>query len=107
MSDLNEFWVHTTGVERKTGNSPSGPILAPAINVSGFVEPKIRLVRDASGVEVVASATVYYPPATGYIPPGSFITPPTELGARARVITCAVHDAGPLDLPEHVEVTVE
>lgn len=106
--DLAEFWVHDTLVERKTGNGPSGPVLAAGIPVTGFVEQVVKLVRNATGVEVTSSATIYYPPGTAPIPAGSFITPPAALGGRrARVITCAVHDAGTLDLPEHVEVTVE
>ena len=107
MDDLADFWVHATTVERLTGSGPDGDLLAAGVAVTGFVNPVVKLVRNPAGVEVVSSASIYYPPATEFIPPGSFITPPAGMGSRARVIGCAVFDSGPLELPEHVEVTVE
>ena len=104
---IADFMVHTTTVERKTGNGATGPTLATGVSLTGFVEHVTKLVRNATGVEVVSSATIYYPAGTAFIAPGSFVTPPAGMGARARVITCSVHDAGSLDLPEHVEVSVE
>jgi len=107
VSDLDDFLVHATTVERLSGSGPDGDTLAVGVTLNGFIEHAVKLVRNPAGDEVVSSATIYYPPGTAFIPTGSFITPPAGMGSRARVISCAIHDSGPLDLPEHVEVTVE
>lgn len=103
---MNRFWVHSTTVERFAGSGPDGDVFDPPTTVVGFVQQQNQLVRNDQGVEVVSSTTVYYPAGTAAIPPGSYVTEPLT-GRRARVILCAVHDAGPLPLPEHVEVACE
>lgn len=109
MTDyLAAWWVHDTTVERLTGQGPSGPTYAPAETITGFVDDKTRLVRNATGSEVTSSTTVYYPPGTPYIKPGSYVRTPALFGGRrAKVIGCQVHDAGALATPNHVEVTLE
>lgn len=105
---LADWWVHTTKVERLTGRGPTGPVLAPKATLVGFVEDNVRLVRSPTGEETTSTTTVYYPPGTTIIPGGSYITIPALFGGRrAKVIACAVHDAGPLETPNHVEVMCE
>lgn len=110
MADLlAEWWVHPTTIERLTGHGAEGDAWdTPEAEVLGFVETKVRLVRDMNGDEVVSSATIFYPPGTPLIPSGSYITVPAVFGGfRSRVIFCAVHDGGGQDTPDHVEVMVE
>lgn len=100
---LDDFYVHSTSVERFAGSGPDGDTFDAPVAIVGFVQQQNRLVRNSEGVEVVSSTTVYYPAGTAEIPPGSYVTEPLT-GRRAAVILCAVHDAGALSLPEHIEV---
>lgn len=109
MDPLAPFWVHATTIERYTGSGPEGDDYdAPVVDVLAFVEMGPKLVRNDTGEEVVSMARVFYPAGTAYVPPRSYVTPPAAFGGiRARVISCAVHDAGALPLPAHVEVILE
>lgn len=103
------FWfVHETTVERYAGSGPEGDVYDAPAAMTGLVELGPKLVRNETGEEVVSTARVFYPAGTAYVPPRSYITPPALLGGtRARVISCAVHDAGSLPVPSHVEVVLE
>lgn len=107
MADpLARFWVHSTSVERFAGPGPDGDTFDAPVTVVGFVQQQTRLVRNDQGVEVVSRTTVFYPRDTAAIPAGSVITEPLS-GLPAKVIMCAIQDAGALPLPEHVEVACE
>lgn len=105
---LADWWVHDTTVERLTGRGPSGSTLGPKVGIRGKVDQKVRTVRSGTGEEVTSTTTVYYPAGTPIIPSGSFITVPQIMGGRrTKVIGFAVHDAGPLETPNHLEVMCE
>jgi hypothetical protein len=104
---LTTLWRHDTTVERLQGQGPKGPVYATPTTVTGFVSPGVRMVRNASGEEVVSSTTIVYPIETAPIRPGSYITPPPALGVpRARVLTSTALAGAGLDTPDHLEVTL-
>jgi hypothetical protein len=102
--ELDDFLVHTVTITPKVGDGAYGAQFgAPVPDVPAWVDDTRRLVRDADGAEVVSSSTVFLRTGTD-CPPGSLIALPS--GRSAEVIAVAVRDSGPLDLPDHVEVSV-
>jgi hypothetical protein len=99
---IGMFFVHSVSVETFAGSGAYGPIYAAATPVQCFLDDGVHLVRDAVGVEVVSSATVY---ASRDL--ASAFAPESRVsinGRLATVITVNVRDSGPLGLPDHVEV---
>jgi len=105
--NLSMWWVHETTIERYAGSGPEGDVYDSPVAVVGLVDLGPKLVRNQTGEEVVSSARVSYPAGTAFIPPRSYVTTPAQLGGtRAEVMSCHVHDAGPLPVPSHVEITL-
>ena len=101
--DLTDFWMHTVSVVTLTGSGGMGDAYAPSVDLACFIDDKRRLVRSASGAEVVSETTVYAPAGT-VILEGSLVTLPS--GRVATVLTVAMRDSGPLALPDHVEANL-
>ncbi|MBF6460156.1 hypothetical protein IU433_14035 [Nocardia puris] len=97
MTDpLAMFWQHDVVVQRRTGIGAAGAVYDSAVTERGNVAVRNQLVRDASGDEVVASASVAFPPHVAAIPPGSRVTLPTAFGGRVtRAIGVSASNAGP------------
>lgn len=92
---------HTVTIEPFEGSGANGPVYGAPVTVPCLRDDKRRLVRGASGSQVVSSTTVYCQPGT-VAPPESRV----DLGSRvATVITTADHDGGTLPVPSHVEVS--
>lgn len=104
MSGIEEFFVHTVSVATKYGTGAMGDVFASPQNVQGFLEGKLRIVRDPDGAQVVANNTFYC--STNDVTlftPNSKVTLPT--GLTAFVISTGSNDAaGLLGLPEHGQV---
>lgn len=102
MGDLDEFYVHTISVETKTGTGAYGDVYLAPVNVTGWLEPKKRLVRNKDGQEVV-SASMFACPVEheAKFTPDSRIT----YGAKTSyVIGASALTSGALALPDHLEV---
>lgn len=98
----------TISVQAYEGSGAYGDVLAAPADVTPcVVEQSRRLVRvqtqDAAGTEQVSSTTVYCPPDT-VCPPGSRVT---WAGRTSRVLARSDISAHGLDLPEHVELSLE
>lgn len=99
----------TVTVEALQGTGAHGPVYAAAAPVTGcVVDETRRLVRvqtqDAAGHERISSSTVWCPPGTS-APAGSRVTLPS--GRVTRVLAVAELDDHGLDLPSHVELSLE
>lgn len=93
---------HSATVEPYAGAGANGPVYADAVTVRCFREDKRRLVRSATGEQVISETTLYCLPGT-VAPPQSRV----DLGTRvATVITVADRDGGQLPVPSHVEVNL-
>lgn len=99
---------HTVTVEPYEGSGAYGDVFGAATDVSPcFVDQRRQLVRvqttDASGHERISETTVYAPPGT-VAPPGSRVT---WDGRTSRVLAAADRRDAGLDLPAHVELSLE
>lgn len=105
MSDLGDFWIHTVTVETFQGAGPAGDTFAAPATVTGFLEGKTQLVRNANGEQVVSSSTFYT--ATGNAALFTADSRLTPTGGRAaRVIAVNTNDSGNLMLPDHVAINL-
>ncbi|ROO51075.1 hypothetical protein EDC02_5939 [Micromonospora sp. Llam0] len=99
----------TITVEAFAGAGAHGPVYSAAVQVTDcVVDDTSRLVRvqtqDAAGSEKVSKTTVLCPPGTS-APAGSRVTLPS--GRVTRVLVVAELDDHGLDLPSHVELSLE
>lgn len=97
--DLADFWVHTVTVEALTGSGGMGDTYAAPVPLLCFVDDKRRLVRSASGEEVISETTIYAPKGTS-LPDQSRVNLPS--GRAALVISTSIFDSAALDLPDHI-----
>lgn len=88
-------------VEPYEGASAIGEVYGPPVTITMVVDHKRRLVRTASGVETVASTTLYGP-LSANVPAQSHVT--LADGRRITVITSHPHDGKTLPVPSHLEV---
>jgi hypothetical protein len=109
-SELDEFMVHAVTVRTRLGAGGMGTSWAAPATFTPptgvFVDDKRRLVRGADAAQVVSEATLFdvdVDRASAYTP-GTEVTLPS--GRVATVITVAARTSGPLELPDHVEVTL-
>ena len=94
---------HAVPVEAFTGQGPFGPAYADPVTVRCFVDEKTRLIRSATGDQVVSGATVYAEPGLT-APVGSRVTLPS--GRVATVLAVSARDGGGLATPDHVELAL-
>lgn len=106
MTDmLAMWWTIPIAVERLTGSGPYGDKFAAPTTEVGRLTRKQKLVRNAAGEEVVASATWSGPLDTPAIPPRSRVTLPGETDPRT-VIASGRSEALPIT-PNHYRIEVE
>lgn len=98
------LYRHQVTVEPFVEQGPFEPVYGVPGTVRCFVAEKRRLVRDATGVEVVSETTVFMPLDT-VCPPESRITLPS--GRITFAITDAHQDGGGLATPDHLEVALQ
>ncbi|NJP27104.1 hypothetical protein FLW53_23465 [Microbispora sp. SCL1-1] len=103
MSLPADMLRHQVEVEPYEGPGPAGPLYGDAVTYRGYVEDNRRLVRSATGDEVVSETTVYLDPGA-VIPAESRVTLPS--GRRAFVITVATREGPPDPGMDHLEVTL-
>ncbi|WP_051164449.1 hypothetical protein [Nocardia testacea] len=96
MTDpLAVFWAHTVQVRRFVGEGASGAVLSDSAAERGNVSARNQMVRDASGDEIVSSATVAFPPSVAQVAPGSLVELPAEFGGRtAKVVAVSASNLG-------------
>lgn len=97
--------VHTVTVETSSGEDSWGNTLATvSAPIPGFLDDKRVLVRGTTGDQVVSESTFY----TG-TEHAALFTPESlvHTGTRtATVIRAAVATSGPLELPDHLAVSL-
>lgn len=95
---------HTVTVEPYEGTDGYGrAVYGSSSSVACFVDDKRRLVRAATGDEVVSESTVYAPLITT-APAESRVTLPD--GRVATVIQALQRDGGDLPVPSHLEIVL-
>ena len=103
MDEFPEFWVHectvTPALAEGETDDYGRPLQGAPFKVVGWVEEGAHMVRDTTGVEVTAQATLTLPADATRIAVGSTLTLPT--GRVAEVLTATWTDGRPLDLPSH------
>lgn len=90
---LEIFWQHDVSVRRYRGDGAAGRVYQAATTDRGNVAARHQMVRDTSGDEVVASASVAFPVSVAPIPPGSLVTLPG--GHESRVVAVSASALGP------------
>lgn len=104
--DLADFYGHTVTVTPLQGEGAYGPVYGAEQTVAGFLDSATRLVRSATGQEVVSQSTFYTDVAhAGAFTSGSVVALPGD--AHTVVITANARTAPGLDLPAHLEVQME
>lgn len=118
MSDLDGFWVHTATVETYQGAGAYGDLFAAPVTITCFADDARRVVRNASGEQVVSESTLYTDASNAALfttdtrvtiwPDGVNTTDSDDLAPPrpSRVIKANANDSGPLGLPDHVAVTL-
>ncbi|WAL93998.1 hypothetical protein [Streptomyces sp. Je 1-369] len=95
---------HTVLVEPFLGNSSTGSVYGPAVEVRGLLEQKTRLVRNAAGEQVTSSSTLRAPLETA-APAKSRVKLPD--GRTTVVIAAVRQDGAGLPVPNHLEVQLQ
>ena len=102
---MDDFYVHTIQVEVFAGVGVDGSdsFLAPVI-LKGFLSGAQKLIRDASGSQVMSPATFTTYPL--YAPAFSLDARITANGVVNRVLMININYSGSLNLPDNVEVNL-
>lgn len=102
--DLDEFWQHTVTVEMYLGAGAYGDVYAAPVQVTGWMDGTRKIVRGATGEQVVSESTFYTYPITGPLfVPDSRITQGADV---SYVIKNNTNDSGSLDLPDHAAINL-
>lgn len=105
--DLTEFFTIATTVRRYTGRTSFGDTYATATTELGRVRFGPRLIRNATGEQVVSQARITYPISTATIPVGSQVTVPSLSQLERTVIAEERHDTGMPDMPNHYTIDLD
>ncbi len=99
---LDQFFNEVITVQSLQGSGAYGSRYGIPAPVVCFVDDGAKLVRNAAGEEVVASATIYAPAADAAL----FVanSQVTLRGRTTTVVAVAARLGGALGLPDHVEV---
>lgn len=105
---LAAWWRHPVLIERLTGTGPYGDVYDTPVQHLAAVDDRRRLIRSASGEEVVAETTVLLPATTADVPLDSRVTLPPTFGSRTTtVLASSRHDSGGLPTPDHLELALQ
>lgn len=104
MGDFDEFYTQTVSVETHAGGGPMGDVYQPAVTVPCLIDEERKLVRSATGDEVVSNTTLLMDKShyAKFTPE----SPVTYRGRRATVIARSLYDSGPMGLPDHCEIAL-
>ncbi|WP_076260869.1 hypothetical protein [Intrasporangium flavum] len=98
-----DFQLTTVTVRTKTGSGANGDIFGASVDRDVFLEDSRKLVRDATGEQVVSETTLYADVADAAVfTPDSKVALP---GRTARVLLAKRHVIGDPDV-DHLEVTL-
>jgi hypothetical protein len=102
VSAISVFWVHTAAVETFTGAGPTGDTYAASVDVKGFLDDGVVLVRTSAGEQLVQKSIFYaaLSDADKFVPESRI----TVNGKSSQVSTVRRRDGGSLGLPDHIEV---
>lgn len=103
--NLSRFFVHLVQVATFAGTSGDGDVFASPVSKKCFREDETKLVRSATGEQVVSQTTLYGP--LGDLSAYAVNSRVTLPGRLSRVIGVYARDGGTLSLPSHVEVHLE
>lgn len=104
---LAQWWRHPVTIARLLGSGPYGDTYAPETTHDGWIDDRRRLVRDATGTEVVSETTVLLPITTPDVPLNSTVTLPAAYGGRTtHVLAVSRHDGAGLPTPDHLELSL-
>lgn len=85
-AELAKLMATTVAVETYSGENGYGPSYATSANVTCYVVPTRRLVRNADGEEELSEVTIHVPPASeSKFTPGSRVT----IGGRVSTVIAA------------------
>ncbi|WKU08010.1 hypothetical protein [Micromonospora sp. HUAS LYJ1] len=87
------------------GDEYAAPVDVGPCVVDDTTRRVVVQTQDAEGAEAASSTTVFAPMGT-VAPPGSLVTLPWT-GRTAKVLAVSVMEDHGLDLPEHVELSLE
>lgn len=106
MAGLLTLWKqHTVAIEPHTGTNGYGQdTWGAAVNVTGWLEQKVKNVRATDGSETVSSSQFHCDLDT-VAPPRSRATLPD--GSQTLVIAAGHMDGGALPLPSHLVISFE
>ena len=109
MDDIEEFMVHWVLIERYHEGGADGEYFDPATATKVFYDDTTKRIRNANGVEVVSSASVFCPKDTPPVPLGSRVTAPAVFHSRvSTVLSSSVRDLdGQMEMPEHIQLMLE
>jgi hypothetical protein len=102
--DDDFFTIHSVTVETFEASGAFGDVFADPVTVSGFMDGSRRLVRNATGEEVVSESTFF-----ANVTYGPLFTPDSKVtfgSTVSRVINANTNDSGILDLPDHIAVNL-
>lgn len=102
MSAIAVFFVHTATVETFTGAGPTGDTYAAPVDLKGFLDDGVVLVRTAAGEQLVQKSIWFGPltDAAAFVPESRV----TINGQATEVSAVRRRDGGTLGLPSHIEV---
>ena len=102
--DLEDFYFHSVTVDVVTSGGSWGDTVEPSQPLRCFIDEGRSIVRDSNGAEVVSSTTITFPPEyADLLNPGGTVHLPDR---AAGIIAVSRADSGPLDLPDHIEVSL-
>ena len=90
-------------VEPLAGEGATGPVYNPGTTVRVIVDDTRRMVRDATGAQVVSETSLFAPLDTT-CPVGSRVTLPS--GRVAYALAVLTLDGGALPVPSHLEISL-
>lgn len=104
---LAAWWVHPVTITPYGGRTPTGESWGEPFDAVGFVDDQRKLVRDATGAQVVAETTLALPANTPAVPLGSQVILPARFGEAVRtVLASSVGDGGGQPTPDHIELAL-
>lgn len=107
MAEIEDWMlVHTVTVEPQIGEGSEGDLYGPAESVACFLDDERRLVRGATGAEVVSETTLIcrLGNASKFLPDSRVTLPDGRVSTV--ILTKRRDDGGVFGTPQHLEVSL-
>ncbi|WP_216588591.1 hypothetical protein [Streptomyces brasiliscabiei] len=98
------YFIHEITVEPHRGESSTGTLYGPPVQLLCFLDEQTRAVRSPGGEQVTSTSTAYADLDTA-APPLSRVTLPD--GRTTTVIQAKKRNGGRLGTPNHLEIQLE